>query len=70
MNIWEVRWIVLGVGLCAIQNGYCLAGTNLLSPILYSKYKESRMIWLVDAAGVLGMAIGSISSGSLMSLGR
>ena len=67
--------IVFFIGLGPIQNGFALAGTNLISPVLKTKFdwhsKDGEFyIVLLDAAGILGMAIGSMISGSFIQQGR
>jgi len=63
------------VGLGPLQNGFALAGTNLISPILKTKfswthdYNHYYMV-LLDASGILGMAIGSLISGGFIKKGR
>lgn len=73
INIWQLRLILLAIGFGPIQNGFALAGTNLLSPLLESKYwydEYKDLVGIVDAMGILGMAIGSLCSGPLMTRGR
>lgn len=52
-----------------------MAGTNLISPVLTTKFDWHHQngefyIVLLDAAGILGMAIGSLICGSFIKHGR
>ena len=70
-----LNFIIFFVGFGPLQNGFALAGTNLISPVLKTKFdwhhhRGEYYIVLLDAAGILGMAIGSLISGSFIRNGR
>jgi len=74
-NIFYLNFLIFFVGFGPLQNGFALAGTNLISPVLKTKFDWHHenghfYIVLLDAAGILGMAIGSLISGTFIKKGR